>query len=122
MIISVYVCDDFPQVIDICGITIMLCCKCDSIIIAGPAGDFNTVSVTVTFSSEATNGTLQCVVITILNDNIREDIEEFTLTLSSESRIVTVTDSTATIMNQITDICKNFTVMQQKICSVYCSV
>ena len=106
---------------DVHVITIILCCKCDSIIIAGPAGDFNSVSATVLFSSGATDGALQCVCITILNDNIREDTEEFTLTLSSESRIVTVT--AATIM--ITDICKNFTVIltpQQNICSVYCSV
>ena len=57
MVLSVYVCDDLPQVMDICEITIVLCCKCDFIIFAGPAGDFNSVSVTVTFSSGATNAT-----------------------------------------------------------------
>ena len=42
--------------------------------------------------------------ITILSDNIRENREEFTLTLSSESLTVVVTESTATIM--IIDMCK----------------
>lgn len=69
----------------------------------GPA-DFSGLSATVTFMAGASHGTSQCVCVTILEDNISEVTEVFSLSVVSRSPNVRITSGDGMI--SITDVCK----------------
>ena len=69
----------------------------------GPA-DFHALSATVSFMAGASHGTSQCVCVTILEDNISEITESFSLFLMSQSPNVAITRGNGVI--SITDVCK----------------
>ena len=59
--------------------------------------DFVSLSAFISFPSGAPAGTVQCVCVSILDDNILESTETFTLQLISSSPDVVVEDGVAVV-------------------------